>query len=137
MQAECFAGVFYRATLDSVDPGITWSQWINAVRQAGESKVHGKPRNLAYWQDRGFDGASARYCNTWTAPGAASGWPERVPALASTSSGSASTWEKASSAAPTRVASSASAEVRSRSRSRGGPGRAAPSRLRTWAAEPR
>ncbi|MFI7447833.1 neutral zinc metallopeptidase [Nonomuraea sp. NPDC049714] len=70
MQAECFAGVFYRATLDSVDPGITWSQWVNAVRQAGESKIHGKPRNLAYWQDRGYDGASARYCNTWTAPGA-------------------------------------------------------------------
>ncbi|MGW0479721.1 neutral zinc metallopeptidase [Nonomuraea sp. NPDC003214] len=68
MQAECFAGVFYSATIDSVDPGITWGQWVDAIRQADESKVHGKPRNLAYWQNRGYSGGSARYCNTWTAP---------------------------------------------------------------------
>jgi uncharacterized protein len=68
MQAECFAGVFYRSTLDSVNPGITWDQWVGAIRQAGESKVHGKPANLAYWQNRGYQGASARFCNTWTAP---------------------------------------------------------------------
>ncbi|WP_433517331.1 neutral zinc metallopeptidase [Nonomuraea sp. CA-143628] len=68
MQAECFAGVFYSSTLDSIDPGITWDEWTDAVSRAGESKVHGKPANLAYWQDRGYSGGSARYCNTWTAP---------------------------------------------------------------------
>ncbi|WP_113705019.1 neutral zinc metallopeptidase [Nonomuraea lactucae] len=67
MQAECFAGVFYSATLDSIDPGITWAEWIDAVGEASESKVHGKPRNLAYWQNRGYRGGSARFCNTWTA----------------------------------------------------------------------
>lgn len=67
MQAECFAGVFYSATLDSINPGITWGQWVEAVSKAGESKTHGKPANLAYWQDRGFSGASAGYCNTWKA----------------------------------------------------------------------
>ncbi|MDR8411005.1 neutral zinc metallopeptidase [Nonomuraea sp. 3-1Str] len=70
MQAECFAGVFYSAALDSVDPGITWDQWIGAVREAEESKVHGKPRNLAYWQDRGYSSGSAGSCNTWTASSA-------------------------------------------------------------------
>lgn len=68
MQAECFAGTFYRATLDSVNPGITWEQWLRAIRQATESKAHGKSGNLAYWQNRGYRGASARFCNTWTAP---------------------------------------------------------------------
>jgi predicted metalloprotease len=68
MQAECFAGVFYRATLDSLDSEITWAQWIDAVSRSRESKVHGKPRNLAYWQDRGYDYGSARACNTWVAP---------------------------------------------------------------------
>ncbi|MEV0203146.1 neutral zinc metallopeptidase [Nonomuraea sp. NPDC050691] len=67
MQAECFAGVFYSAALDSVDPGITWDQWIGAVREAEESKVHGKPRNLAYWQNRGYTSGSAGSCNTWKA----------------------------------------------------------------------
>ncbi|MFG1942836.1 neutral zinc metallopeptidase [Nonomuraea sp. NPDC048826] len=70
MQAECFAGVFYRSTLDSLSSEITWVQWIDGVKQSRESKVHGKPRNLAYWQDRGYDAASARACNTWTAPNA-------------------------------------------------------------------
>ncbi|MBB6349266.1 neutral zinc metallopeptidase [Nonomuraea muscovyensis] len=68
MQAECFAGVFYSATLDSIDPGIGWADWIGAVGESRESKAHGKPRNLAYWQDRGYDSGSARACNTWTAP---------------------------------------------------------------------
>lgn len=67
MQAECFAGVFYSSTLDSINPGIEWEQWLDSVSRANESKVHGKPRNLAYWQGRGYEGASARYCNTWTA----------------------------------------------------------------------
>ncbi|MER6948044.1 neutral zinc metallopeptidase [Nonomuraea sp. NPDC000554] len=67
MQAECFAGVFYSATLDSIDPGITWEQWVDAVSRAGESRIHGKPANLAYWQDRGYSRGSARSCNTWTA----------------------------------------------------------------------
>ncbi|MEU8245078.1 neutral zinc metallopeptidase [Nonomuraea sp. NPDC048916] len=70
MQAECFAGVFYGTTLDSINPGITWDQWTDAVSRASESKVHGKPRNLAYWQNRGYSGGSARYCNTWTASNA-------------------------------------------------------------------
>lgn len=70
MQAECFAGVFYRAAFDSLDSDITWAQWINGVKQSRESKVHGKPRNLAYWQDRGYDAGSAAACNTWTAPAA-------------------------------------------------------------------
>jgi predicted metalloprotease len=68
MQAECFAGVFYSSTLDSIDPGITWDQWVDAVSRAGESKIHGKPRNLAYWQNRGYTGGSASFCNTWSAP---------------------------------------------------------------------
>ncbi|GAA3687854.1 hypothetical protein GCM10022224_061400 [Nonomuraea antimicrobica] len=67
MQAECFAGVFYRATLTSIEPGITWEDWITAVRTADESDVHGKPRNLAFWQDRGYRGGSTADCNTWTA----------------------------------------------------------------------
>ncbi|MDA0635081.1 neutral zinc metallopeptidase [Nonomuraea sp. MCN248] len=68
MQAECLSGVFYRSALDSLPSEITWSQWIDAVGQSRESKIHGKPRNLAYWQDRGYDAGSARACNTWTAP---------------------------------------------------------------------
>jgi predicted metalloprotease len=67
-QAECFAGVFYSATLDSIDPGIGWDDWLGAIRESRESKVHGKPSNLAYWQNRGYSGGSARYCNTWTVP---------------------------------------------------------------------
>ncbi|MFI6322192.1 neutral zinc metallopeptidase [Nonomuraea sp. NPDC050556] len=68
MQAECFAGVFYSSTLESINPGIDWDTWLDAVSRAGESKVHGKPRNLAYWQNRGYSGASASYCNTFAAP---------------------------------------------------------------------
>ncbi|SDK96572.1 hypothetical protein SAMN05421874_113180 [Nonomuraea maritima] len=68
MQAECFAGVFYSAALDSVDPGISWDGWMKAVRQADESDIHGKPRNLAFWQNRGYQGGATGFCNTWTAP---------------------------------------------------------------------
>lgn len=67
MQAECFAGVFYSATMDSIDPGIEWEEWIDAVRQAEESTIHGKPANLAFWQDRGYRGGATGFCNTWTA----------------------------------------------------------------------
>ncbi|MCF6472979.1 hypothetical protein FAF44_31985 [Nonomuraea sp. MG754425] len=67
MQAECFAGVFYSATLKSIRPGISWKDWISAVRMADESDVHGKPRNLAHWQDRGFHGGATGFCDTWTA----------------------------------------------------------------------
>ncbi|MFI6496537.1 neutral zinc metallopeptidase [Nonomuraea typhae] len=67
MQAECFAGTFYSAALESISPGITWDEWLNSVTRAGESKTHGKPANLAYWQNRGYSGASARFCNTWSA----------------------------------------------------------------------
>ncbi|MFI7633440.1 neutral zinc metallopeptidase [Nonomuraea sp. NPDC049400] len=67
MQAECFAGVFYSATLKSINPGIEWDDWIDAVRRADESKIHGKPRNLAFWQDRGYRGGATGFCNTWTA----------------------------------------------------------------------
>ncbi len=67
MQAECFAGVFYSATLKSIRPGISWADWISAVRGAEESDIHGKPRNLAFWQDRGYRGGATGFCNTWTA----------------------------------------------------------------------
>jgi uncharacterized protein len=67
MQAECFAGVFYSAALDSIDPGIAWVEWIDAVRRAEESAIHGKPENLAFWQDRGYRGGATGFCNTWTA----------------------------------------------------------------------
>ncbi len=67
MQAECFAGVFYSATLESIKPGIAWEEWIEAVRQAEESEIHGKPKNLAFWQDRGYRGGATGFCNTWTA----------------------------------------------------------------------
>ncbi|TXK39530.1 neutral zinc metallopeptidase [Nonomuraea sp. C10] len=70
MQAECFAGVFYRSTLDTLNSDITWAQWIDGVKRSRESEIHGKPRNLAYWQDRGYDAGSAGACNTWTAPNA-------------------------------------------------------------------
>ncbi|SDH39532.1 hypothetical protein SAMN05421869_102179 [Nonomuraea jiangxiensis] len=67
MQAECLAGVFYSAALESIDPGISWEEWIEAVRGADESEIHGKPRNLASWQDRGYHGGAVGFCNTWTA----------------------------------------------------------------------
>lgn len=67
MQAECFAGVFYSATLKSIGPDIGWKDWLAAVRSANESDIHGKPRNLASWQDRGYRGGTAGFCNTWTA----------------------------------------------------------------------
>jgi uncharacterized protein len=67
MQAECFAGVFYSAALESIDPGIEWEEWIEAVRQAEESEIHGNPKNLAFWQDRGYRGGATGFCNTWTA----------------------------------------------------------------------
>ncbi|MEV4284124.1 neutral zinc metallopeptidase [Nonomuraea bangladeshensis] len=67
MQAECYAGVFYSAALKSIGPGIPWDDWLDAVRQAEESEVHGKPRNLAFWQDRGYKGGATGFCNTWTA----------------------------------------------------------------------
>ncbi|MFI7614893.1 neutral zinc metallopeptidase [Nonomuraea terrae] len=67
MQAECFAGVFYSAALDSIDPGIGWEAWMDAVRLADESDIHGKPRNLAFWQNRGYRGGATGFCNTWTA----------------------------------------------------------------------
>ncbi|MCK2217503.1 neutral zinc metallopeptidase [Actinomadura sp. ATCC 31491] len=67
MQAECYAGVFYSAALKSIKPGIAWDEWVEAVRQAEESEVHGKPRNLAFWQDRGYHGGATGFCNTWTA----------------------------------------------------------------------
>ncbi|QFY11434.1 hypothetical protein GBF35_36975 [Nonomuraea phyllanthi] len=67
MQAECFAGVFYSATLESIKPGIAWDDWLDAVRRADESDIHGKPRNLALWQDRGYRGGATGFCNTWTA----------------------------------------------------------------------
>lgn len=67
MQAECFAGVFYSATLESIKPDIGWEDWIEAVGLADESEIHGKPRNLAFWQDRGYRGGATGFCNTWTA----------------------------------------------------------------------
>ncbi|QYC43598.1 Putative neutral zinc metallopeptidase [Nonomuraea coxensis DSM 45129] len=67
MQAECYAGVFYSSALKSIGPGIAWDDWLDAVRQAEESEVHGKPRNLAFWQDRGYRGGATGFCNTWTA----------------------------------------------------------------------
>ncbi|MEV4106294.1 neutral zinc metallopeptidase [Nonomuraea sp. NPDC049695] len=67
MQAECFAGVFYSSALESINPGIEWDDWIDAVRRADESEIHGKPRNLAFWQDRGYRGGATGFCNTWTA----------------------------------------------------------------------
>ncbi|MFI7224603.1 neutral zinc metallopeptidase [Nonomuraea angiospora] len=67
MQAECFAGVLYSATLESIKPGIEWDDWIDAVRRADESEIHGKPRNLAFWQERGYRGGATGFCNTWTA----------------------------------------------------------------------
>ncbi|TMR99309.1 neutral zinc metallopeptidase [Nonomuraea basaltis] len=67
MQAECYAGVFYSATLESINPGIEWEEWIDAVRGADESEIHGKPKNLAFWQDRGYRGGATGFCNTWTA----------------------------------------------------------------------
>ncbi|MGW0806357.1 neutral zinc metallopeptidase [Nonomuraea sp. NPDC002799] len=67
MQAECFAGVFYSATLKSIKPGIAWKEWIEAVRLADESEIHGRPGNLAFWQDRGYRGGATGFCNTWTA----------------------------------------------------------------------
>ncbi|MEU7000543.1 neutral zinc metallopeptidase [Nonomuraea sp. NPDC046570] len=70
MQAECFAGVFYSAALDAINPGIEWDQWVDAVSRSPYSKVHGRPANLAYWNNRGYQGASASYCNTWTASNA-------------------------------------------------------------------
>lgn len=68
MQAECFAGVFYRATFDSIDPGLTWQEWAAAVGRSSESRLHGKPENLAYWQNRGYQGGTAAVCDTWSAP---------------------------------------------------------------------
>ncbi|TDD02120.1 hypothetical protein E1292_24195 [Nonomuraea deserti] len=67
MQAECYAGVFYSAALDSIEPGIEWETWIEAVSEADESETHGTPRNLALWQDRGFRGGATGFCDTWTA----------------------------------------------------------------------
>ncbi|RSM97598.1 hypothetical protein DMB42_45990 [Nonomuraea sp. WAC 01424] len=67
MQAECFAGVFYSATLTSIKPDVTWREWLDAVRRADYSKIHGRPRNLAYWQNRGYRGGSTASCGTWTA----------------------------------------------------------------------
>ncbi|MFC4009643.1 neutral zinc metallopeptidase [Nonomuraea purpurea] len=67
MQAECFAGVFYSATIESIKPGLDWDEWIEAVRMADESDIHGKPGNLAFWQDRGYRGGATGFCNTWTA----------------------------------------------------------------------
>ncbi|MGW2216653.1 neutral zinc metallopeptidase [Nonomuraea sp. NPDC001684] len=68
MQAECFAGVFYSAALTSIKPDVTWREWLDAVRRADYSKIHGAPRNLAYWQNRGYRDGSAAACDTWTAP---------------------------------------------------------------------
>lgn len=68
MQAECYAGVFYSATLTSIRPDVTWREWIDAVGRADYSKIHGRPRNLAYWQNRGYRGGSTAACDTWTAP---------------------------------------------------------------------
>ncbi|MEO3869080.1 neutral zinc metallopeptidase [Nonomuraea sp. B12E4] len=67
MQAECFAGVFYSAALKSINPDVSWGEWIEAVGGADESEIHGKPRNLAFWQDRGYRGGATGFCNTWTA----------------------------------------------------------------------
>ncbi|NRQ30989.1 hypothetical protein HII36_03960 [Nonomuraea sp. NN258] len=67
MQAECFAGAFYASALRSIRPGITWRDWLGAVRMAEESEVHGRPRNLAYWQNQGFRGATPDACDTWNA----------------------------------------------------------------------
>ncbi|MFC5829065.1 neutral zinc metallopeptidase [Nonomuraea insulae] len=67
MQAECFAGVFYSATLKSIEPGIGWDEWLEAVRLADESDIHGKPVNLAFWQNRGYRGGATGFCDTWAA----------------------------------------------------------------------
>jgi uncharacterized protein len=67
MQAECFAGVFYSATLTSIKPDLPWQEWIYAVSRAEYSEIHGRPRNLAYWQNRGYLRGSASACDTWSA----------------------------------------------------------------------
>ncbi|TDC11308.1 hypothetical protein E1267_01175 [Nonomuraea longispora] len=67
MQAECYAGVFYSAALDSIGPGIAWEAWLRAVSEADESQAHGRPGNLAAWQDRGYRGGATGHCDTWTA----------------------------------------------------------------------
>ncbi|MFI9590116.1 neutral zinc metallopeptidase [Nonomuraea sp. NPDC052265] len=67
MQAECFAGVFYSAALTSIRPDVSWRDWLDAVRRADYSKIHGRPRNLAYWQNRGYREGTTAACDTWTA----------------------------------------------------------------------
>ncbi|WP_285702904.1 neutral zinc metallopeptidase [Microtetraspora sp. NBRC 16547] len=71
LQAECFSGVFLRATEDHLpvvpreyDYIVDWT-----VKNASDA-VHGTGRNQVWWLERGFNSTSPAACNTWAAPNA-------------------------------------------------------------------
>ncbi|WP_157530614.1 neutral zinc metallopeptidase [Microtetraspora niveoalba] len=68
-QAECFSGVFLRATESylPVDPR-EYDYMVDWAAKNATDTAHGKGRNQAFWLERGFNSASPASCNTWTAP---------------------------------------------------------------------
>ncbi|MEV0967981.1 neutral zinc metallopeptidase [Microtetraspora glauca] len=70
-QAECFSGVFLRATEAylPVDPR-EYDYVVDWAAKNATDTIHGKGRNQAWWLERGFDSASPAACNTWVAPNA-------------------------------------------------------------------
>ncbi len=67
MQADCFAGVFFSASFDSLNGELGWDEWVGAIASAKSDKLHGSSANLARWHDRGYRNGSLAACNTWTA----------------------------------------------------------------------
>ncbi|WP_433422208.1 neutral zinc metallopeptidase [Microtetraspora malaysiensis] len=70
-QAECFAGVFLRATEEYLPVDRReYDYVVDWASKHATDKIHGSGRNQAWWLERGFNSASPGSCNTWVAPNA-------------------------------------------------------------------
>ncbi|SEH03243.1 hypothetical protein SAMN05444920_13447 [Nonomuraea solani] len=73
LQAECLGGAIIGGVWGSLDrTEEDWEFLLDLTRESDEEaasiRSHGTNKSIAAWLDRGFDAASPRACNTWTAP---------------------------------------------------------------------
>ncbi|MEU7892482.1 neutral zinc metallopeptidase [Nonomuraea sp. NPDC049152] len=69
LQAECFSASFIGSVWHSLGRRDFDFKYIVKVAQAGfDDGIHGKPANIAYWLQKGFDAESPNACNTFAAP---------------------------------------------------------------------
>ncbi|NRQ30990.1 hypothetical protein HII36_03965 [Nonomuraea sp. NN258] len=69
LQAECMSGAFIGSVWHSLGRRDFDFKYIVQTAQVGfDDGIHGKPANIAWWLQRGFDAESPSACNTWAAP---------------------------------------------------------------------